>query len=293
MENPHSEDAHDMKLLLASETVMLGEPIILHYDVADHGNAGLWLYLGRELSAWANLSLVDETGQPAPERPNPRKTQGGLQSATQLSLDPGQTYHGSLIITQWLTVPHIGRYELHLKARIPYIPRTPLDVPGEQVGGFPFRLWHQKTKTVFVQEQSFPIIVTEPEEAHLRQIAEGLRQTALNRTHYNHSVDAIRALLGMPEPYSLASWQALASDPSFRHKDDLMRELAHVMSPAAADLLAQMWNPGYGPMLATTLASVLLDNMYRAGDEALKRHIEGIFARYGKKVSEHGLIFPG
>ena len=72
-----------------------------------------------------------------------------------------------------------------------------------------------------------------------------------------------------------------------------MRELAHVMSPTAADLLAQMWNPSYGPPLLTSRSSVLLDNMYRAGDEALKRHIEGVLARYGKEVSDYELRFIG
>lgn len=209
MEASQPEGILSLNLSLVSETVMLGEPIILRHDITDRGNEGLWLYLGQGLSAWASLSLIDEAGQPAPERPDPRKSQGGLQRATQMRLDPGQTYHGSLIITQWLTVPHSGRYELYVKARLPYMPRTALDVPGEQVGGFPFRLWHQKTETVSVQERSFTITVTEPEDARLRQIAEGLRQTALNRTHYLHSVDALRALLAMPEQYALASSQTI------------------------------------------------------------------------------------
>lgn len=72
-----------------------------------------------------------------------------------------------------------------------------------------------------------------------------------------------------------------------------MRELAHVMSPTAADLLAQMWNPDTSPLLIIGHASVLLNNMYRAGDGPLKRHIEGIFARYGKKVSEHPIRRTG
>ena len=149
------------------------------------------------------------------------------------------------------------------------------------------------TKTVFVQEQSFTITVTEPEEDRLRQIAEDLGQIALVRTSHTRTIDALRALLAMPEQYAMASWQTLAGDPRFRHKEDLMRELAHVMSPAAADLLAQMWNPNTGPMLIIGHASVLLDNMYRAGDEALKRHIEGIHARYGKEVSESAIWRTG
>lgn len=113
MEASQSEGVLSLNLSLASETVILGEPIILHYDIADHGNAGLWVYLGRERSAWASLSLVDEAGQPAPERPDPRKPQGGVRRATEVRVDPGRTYHGSLIVTQWLTVPHAGRYKLH------------------------------------------------------------------------------------------------------------------------------------------------------------------------------------
>ena len=293
MEASQSEGILSLNMSLVSGTVMLGEPIILRYDIADRGDAGLWLYLGQELSAWASLNLMDEAGQSAPERPDPRKPQGGIQPTTQVRVDPGQTYHGSLIVTQWLTVPHVGRYELHVKARLPHMPRTPLDVLGERVEGFPLRLWHQIIKTVFIQEQSFTITVTKPEEARLRQIAEGLRQTAMIRTHYLQSVDALRALLAMPEQHALASWQALADDPGFRYKEDLMRELAHVMSPAAADLLAQIWNPGPGEVLANTPSAVLMDNMYRAGDESLKRHIEEVLVRHGKKVTDYELKFIG
>ena len=266
---------------------MLGEPIILRYDIVGGGDGGgLWVYLGQEQSAWASLSLVDEAGQPAPERPDPRKPQGGPQPTREAHVAPGQTYQASLIVTQWLTVPHVGRYELHIKARLPY-------VLGGRADGFPQRMWHMTTKTVLVQEESFTITVTEPEEDRLRQIAEGLRQDALTERDYYAQLAALRALLAMPEQYAMASWQTLAGDPRFRHKEDLMRELAHVMSPAAADLLAQMWNPNTGPMLIIGHASVLLDNMYRAGDEALKRHIEGIHARYGKEVSESAIWRTG
>ena len=146
---------------------------------------------------------------------------------------------------------------------------------------------------MFVQEQSFTVIVTEPEEDRLRQIAEELRQDAMTRRDHEQWTAALRALVAMPEKYALASWEALASERGFRHKDDLMRELAHVMTPAAADLLAQMWTPGPGPVLANTPSAVLMDNMYRGGDEALKRHIEGILARDGKKVTDYELRFIG
>lgn len=293
MDASEAEGVLSLNPSLVSETVMLGEPIVLHYDITNRANDGLWLYVGQEQSAWAKLSLTDGAGLSAPERLDPRKVQGGIQRTTQVFLAPGQAYRASLIVTQWLVVPHVGQYSLHLKAHLPYIPRTLLEVAGEQAGGSPMGPWHQRTRTVFVQEWFFKVIVTEPEEAHLRQIAEGLRQTAMVRTHYLQSVDALRALLAMPEQYALASWQAIADDPGFRYKEDLMRELAHVMSPAAADLLARMWNPGPGPMLIIDQASVLLDNMYRAGDEALKRHIEGIFASYGKKVSDYELRRTG
>jgi len=266
---------------------MLGEPIILRYDIVGGGDGGgLWVYLGQEQSAWASLSLVDEAGQPAPERPDPRKPQGGPQPMREAHVAPGQTYQASLIVTQWLTVPHVGRYELHIKARLPY-------VLGGRADGFPQRMWHMTTKTVLVQEESFTITVTEPEEDRLRQIAEGLRQDALTERDYYAQLAALRALLAMPEQYAMASWQTLAGDPRFRHKEDLMRELAHVMSPAAADLLAQMWNPGPGEVLANTPSAVLMDNMYRSGDETLKQHIEGILARHGKKVTDYELRFIG
>ena len=293
MKAPQSEDILSLNMSLASETVMWGEPIILRYDIADDGSKGLWVYLDKERSAWAGLSLVDEAGQPAPQRPDPRKPQGGIQPATQVHVDPGKTYHGSLTVTQWLTVPHVGRYELHVKAHLPYMPHTPPDVPGERVGGYPTGPWHQAIKTVFVQERSFTLTVTQPEEARLRQIAEGLRETALIHGAYDQSIDALRALLAMPELYALPSWQALVNDVGFRHKEVLMRELAHIMSPAAADLLAQMWNPGPGAVLANTPSAVLMDNMYRAGDESLKRHIEGILARHGKKVTDYELRVIG
>ena len=293
METPQPNDALSLNLSLVNDTVMLGEPIILRYDIMSKGEEHMWVYLGREQSAWACMSLIDEAGQLAPQRPDPRKPQGGIQPTTEARIAPGKTYQASLVVTQWLTVPHVGRYELHIEARLPCMPRTPLNVPGERAEGYPLHSWHQRTKMVFVQEQSFMLIVTEPEENRLRQIAEGLRQDAMTRPDHEERTAALRALVAMPEQYALASWEALANERGFRDKEDLMRELAHVMSPTAADLLAQMWNPSYGPPLLTSRSSVLLDNMYRAGDEALKRHIEGVLARYGKEVSDYELRFIG
>jgi len=287
METSQTEDALSLNLSLVSGTVMLGEPIILRYDILVRGDEELWIYQGQEQSAWANLSLVDEAGQPAPERPDPRKPQGGIQPTRQVRVAPGRAYQASLIVTQWLMVPHVGRYELYIKARLPY-------VSGEGVDGFPQqRLWHEITKTVFVQERSFKVTVTEPEEERLRQIAEGLRQDAATWPKHEQRIAALRALLAMPEQYALPSWQALANNRGFRHREDLMRELAHVMTPAAADLLAQMWTPGPSQVLANTPSAVLMDNMYRAGDEVLKRHIEGILARYGKKATDYELRYIG
>lgn len=126
MENPQPDDALSLNLSLARETVMLGEPITLHYDIANRSSERLRLYLGKEQAEWASLSLVDEAGMLAPERPDPRKPQGGLQRMKEVRPDPGQTYHGSLIVTQWLTIPHVGRYGLHFKAHLAY---TPMEMP--------------------------------------------------------------------------------------------------------------------------------------------------------------------
>ena len=280
------KDALSLNLSLIRDTVVLGEPIILRYDIMVGGDGeGLWVYLGQEQSAWAGLSLVDEARQPAPERPDPRKPQGGLQPTTEVRVAPGQTYRASLVVTQWLTVPHVGRYELHIKARLPY-------VLGERAEGFPPRLWHQTTKTVFVQKQSFTITVTEPEEDRLRQIAEGLRHDAMTRPDHDQRIAALRALVAMPERYALASWETLANERGFRDKEDLMRELAHVMTPAAADLLAQMWNPGYGPHADyLPMPPCCWTTCTGQAMKRLKRHIEGVHGEdMGKKCANLQLM---
>ncbi|MBV9851714.1 MAG: hypothetical protein JO250_18755 [Armatimonadetes bacterium] len=149
------------------------------------------------------------------------------------------------------------------------------------------------TDALLVQERSFALAVTEPDPARLQEIAVALRRTVINGGNHFQRVAAVRALLSRPETYALDSWKAPADVPHLAAPETLMNELARVMSPAAADILAQLWNPTPGPLLITTLPSVLLDNMYRAGDARLKQHIEGIFARHGKAISEHPLSFPG
>ncbi len=271
-----------LKLTLASDTVMLGEPILLAYEIVNLSDGERMVELGRDHNKWITLDLVDEAGQSTPVRLDPRAPQGGMYSSG-ARIAPGEHYHGLLVVTREITVPHMGHYDLHVEARLPSLPfPSPPDVPLNKI-----------TRTILVQAQSFPLNVTHPDQGRLQEVAETFRQVAVMGTNHYPQETAIRALVSMPEQYALASWQALVSGPPLRFGETLMNELARVMTPGAADVLAQFWKPIPVPVLVQTLPVVLLDNMYRAGDEALKRHIEEIFARNGKSVSPYVLMFMG
>ncbi len=191
-------------------------------------------------------------------------------------VSPNEHYTGFLVVTRELTVPHSGRYNLNVEARLPDH-RFP--VPQHEM--------------IFFRAQSFALNVVPPDSAKLQEIAEAFRQAAVMESDFNQRITAVRALLSMPEQYALASWQALAEDARFRHGEVLMNELARAMTPSAADVLAFLWVAGPGSLVLGNLSTVLLDNMYRAGDDALKQHIKEIFSQRGKAISNHPLMFVG
>ena len=271
---------------------MLGEPIVVNVEIINTTNEEVWLYFGREHEAWAIISLVDEQGQPASARLDPRPRQGGISSAG-MRLAAGQHHHDALVVTRGLTVRHPGRYTLHVKIRLPYISNSELNTLLERTGGSFPKPWREMMPFALVQEQTFGITITDPAPDRLREIAEALRKSAATVRDPRKRIAAIRALLSMPEQYALESWKAFAADPPPHTRDVLLNELALVMSPAAANILEQFLDPHFGPLLVVEQPAVMLDGMYRAGDAALREHIEKIFAGHGKPMSEGPLFFPG
>lgn len=288
-----AQEPFHVSFSLAAPTVMAGEPILLAYEITNPSDANRELYLGRDGDDWITAALVDEDGHPAKARTIPAPIRGGAYSAG-MRVGPLEQCFDSLVITREFQSLHVGRWELRIGAR-PYSsfrPSRPLEMAA-------------------VPSLSFTLNVTAPNPARLREIAATYRRTAAGRQgvqeesqerqesserrvrQLHQAITALRALLSMPEEYALAEWQALADIPYFRHSQLLMKELAHAMTPSAADILAQFWDPNPGPLLIQEFPVVLLDMMYRAGDAMLRQHIEEIFAGYGKAIPERALAFIG
>ena len=266
-----------VRVSLPARTFLSGEPILLAYEVTNPSDVDRMLYLGRERDDWIAVALVDEDGYSAPIRTVPLPIRGGMHTKGARVWAQGR-YSDALVITRQFQPPHVGRWGLHIGPRPSYSSLRPPYEAG------------------VVPSLSFPLDVTAPNPARLREIAGTYRRIAAERqdAHHQHQdITALWALLSMPEQYALADWQALANIPHFRWHEALMKELARAMTPGAADILAQLWDPNLGPLLVHTLPAILLDTMYRAGDTMLRRHIEEIFARYGKVMPEHALSFKG
>ena len=286
-----TEEKLTLDLTLTSSTVMLGEPLVVDYEVVNTADEEVWIELGKERETWATVRLVDEEGRPAPVRLDPRTAQGGI-SFPGARLAPGQYHHDFLVITRWRRASHIGAYTLHMEVRLPYILNSDLNALLEQTGGSFPKPWREMMPNFLVQERTLALTVTEPDPVRLRAVAEALRQTATTSHHFEQRIAAVRSLLSMPEAYALVDWEALTSN-HLHTRDTLLNELALVMSPGAADILAQLLDPRFGSLLVIEQPAVMLDGMYRAGDAALKEHIKKIFNNVGKEMSEHPLFFPG
>ena len=275
----------EMKMTSASKIVP-GEPIVLHYKIANPSKAETVEYFaGQRDSDWYRLTLTDAQGGSArAERdPHPRYVipTGGFFDPGWRSLDPGEVREGDIVATLYLKPNHVGKYTLKVQAS----PACSLPSSRTSIGPGPgVRGQDGSTKSF-----TFSIDVL-PENLNAEHAAAEALRRELNRGGPENPTTVAEELFSMPEGAALPTWQAVASDP--RVSDMVLikaaDQLASRPTRGTANLLAQMiWGTdGRSDDPAPQELWEALSKIYDTAPPDLRQYVRSLYIGHGILASE-------
>lgn len=247
-----------LSITLIENTVSLGEPLVLKYQIINVENKPINIYMGKRDQGWLRMSLNDASDHPAQELPNSTSRRASIYTEG-ATLDATSNHVGYVVVSQKFQPPHIGQYRLNLSTHLTYS-------------------WKDGTSERYTEDQSFvlPVTVTARDPQRLHTVAEGLSQTVLHARDISQYQKAAEALFSMRDPDCLPVWRELATDPSLDpwRAMDVVRQLENVGSIAAVDVLAEM-EPIAPERWARTGNSPVstLQSMWSAASPEVKQHI--------------------
>lgn len=273
---PVSADAPQpgiLKIALTSNTISLGEPLILKYQISNAENRRVSVYMGKDKQAWLSMRLNDASGHPVQALPDSTYTRGSIHSDG-VDLDALSHNEGYVVISQKFRLSYPSQYRLTLTTHLIYS-------------------WDDMSDEKYAddQEYSLPVTVTAKNPQKLLAVAEALRQTVLHDVNVAENQAAIKALFAMGTSDCLPVWQELANDPTLDpwRAVEVAQQLGNAGTISASDILAEMQliAPERWGRTGTSPSDVL-KIMRRSAGPKLKQHINQLLAQASiPPVSKH------
>ena len=286
-----------LEVSLAEDVLSLGEPVVLRYEFIGTQAEAVLLDMGRNRKEWLDLNFVDVAGNTAPTVSDPHMRQGGLRRTGVIGASATSHAVEYVVATRLVRPMHSGNYRLTALARLPYAMKS----QSESVTS---SLWEKTYGTVFIQEDTFALMLTALDPDRLQAVARQLAATAAQDNDWVRGTVALQALFSMPGKYVFPIWQEVtrSENPNLLgHWDVISDELARVQSFETATILSEMvWNPppAVRDMLKTVLepsglnvmamnnVGVKFTNMYFTANADLKRHIAEMYAARGSMAPQ-------
>lgn len=279
---------------LVSNSVILGEPIVLRYRLANTSERVIAVRMGQDKKDWITMRLEGSSETALAPRPDLRLRQGGIYSA-EIRISPGSSATGYFVVSQRFFVSRAGDYALSL------------DVLASCELEFQRSEEPPVERTVLTESHAFPLMVTAAQPARLRAIAEALWEAAAQAGNQER-IMSLEALFSMPEEYALDTWRAAAADPRLLHSRVFIADqLERLCTITAADLLAEMalnTPPGVAgkllvegqaeseslPLTLSFSVHRQFHNLYFHADLTVKAHLAKIYADRGLGVPDKPII---
>ena len=266
-------------------TIMQGEPIVLHYRVTNTGGKELAMGINMDETRFLTQSIEDASGEITPgHRPtDTTDDQSGLFNGGAIASH--SSLAGDVVVNQWFRSLAPGAYMLSVHTSIYYsdadqIART---AAHSDVGDF------RQDREDF----QFPIVVTLATPSRLQATAQQLEQEIVQQPAWNSSQKKLLLgeLFSLPEAEALPSWKKLAtSSLPFWALDDVIDNLMHIKTAATADILIDMIaSNSQKPNADIYVSSALVNAMavtYRDGGLPLRQHIRTLYASRGVPLAE-------
>lgn len=262
------------------QTLTLGEPIVLHYIIANDSAQQMNVEMGLDGAIggtkWIAKSLTAANGKSIPIRDDPHHTDAGGLHFNSVLIGPNEQREGDLVASQWFSIPSPGEYTLGIQVHLAYGTGQSVDSSIENSLASP---------ATFAQEYRFPVTITASDLSRLQTLAASLEHAATHAKDPHQAAILIQELVSMPEAQAWASWMELSKNPALQ--STLASELARFPTTKTADLLSQMaWPATASPsQTGSSQAYERLSEMYNHSTGKLKDHIKQLYG-------EHGIALP-
>jgi len=262
--------------LVTPARIMLGEPILVRYTIANNSGQRVAAHLGIYGTDWYTLTMRDAHGAAVPVIPDPRpKHPQGSHPSQNGFFHTGETSTDYIPVTKRLSIQRPGQYILTIHVGLRYA------VDDTSVEGASETLVEASGLTQ-TQDITFPILVTNADPTRLRATAEALRQATLTEQNGLLARAEVEELFSMPEAQAAASWRSLALKPS-TSTGWAVSELVELRSATGVDILAEMLD---NPALQYSSIRDSINRLYNAGTPALREHIKAIARQRGFEMPE-------
>ncbi len=252
-------------------TVTQGEPIVLHYHVANTQEVPRTCLDRPQGRDWLAESLTDAAGRAVPPAAqfDPQRFAGGFEITLPTFPVPALgAYDGYAVINQGFAAPAPGRYTLTVRASL----LSDLSAEVRVLSG-------SDDPDTLTQTFSFPLVVTSADNGRLAAVAKSLTDVILQKPDAQPDFETrsmrIRSLFSMPGAVAAPFWARVAQSV------DVSDELYRAHTAAAADVLASVGTDGSAPQKKTEPYRRWLDRMYETGDAGLRQHVGSLYDHYG------------
>ena len=219
---------------LQNQRVCVGEPIVLEYKLTNLTESMVGVYISDDNHEWFRLepnSMLRE-GYPPPALVN-RIAEQASEPKYRILRSKG-TFSGEIVFNWSQTQGSEGRQFVNAAVNLRYTTKDSMQDMQRLVSvTFP-------DDEILAQRVSLPLTVTMVNPAHLRSLAEKLRESALTQREYYERHTTILALFAIPEAQGLDSWRKLALDSRFGDGVFFDTQLRQIGSPASSKLYKEI-----------------------------------------------------
>ena len=127
-ESPSSSFSVEMSRV-GERLLLQGEPIIVHYKIANLLEEDAAFYMGQNHREWVSYTLRNEAGKELPLIPDPRPIQPGGYYSYGILIGPRGISEGNLVVSKSFAAMPPGVYRLSVRIRLPYETGKEADPP--------------------------------------------------------------------------------------------------------------------------------------------------------------------
>ncbi len=231
------------KASLASSRIMMGEPFVLLYKVANTSAGEVETDWAREhisyhtirmelFPPWLSVHVIDERQFSLDQQQDLRAKHTALAAEGTGAMifrrfGPGDVRDDQIVLSRWFTLPHPGRYRITVEPHLSYTPAG-------------------KGERILTDSLTFDLTVLPANAIGLHNTAAKLRDEILTAKDNDTRCRAIQKLFAMPEGAVLRVWKEVFADARLSEVNAryALAQMQRIDSPTAPAMSAELYRSG-------------------------------------------------